>query len=201
MNLTKMFRRQKSACIPSRIALGIIVLCAGTLAHASLIGLTIDPTFDPSLNAADQAAINAAISSIEANITSPNDITVSIYFNSMNSGLGESNTTEYEPSYIQYYDAYSGIATQPNQIELPAPITVLPMIVALGATKASTAMVGRMPPKGRIRPVMELSSQALVPSSMERGEPERKPRWASNRRSRESTDLPCGIWRTGSRHD
>ncbi len=48
-------------------------------------GLTIVPTFDPSITslpgaAGVEAAINAAISAVEANITSPNNITVPIYF-------------------------------------------------------------------------------------------------------------------------
>lgn len=88
-----------------------------TPAFAGLIGLTIDPTFDPSLSSADDAAINAAIGNIEASIASPNDITVSIYFNSMSSGLGESVTTLAEATYLQYYDAYAAVATSSDQLE------------------------------------------------------------------------------------
>lgn len=80
--------------------------------------LTIDATFDSSITAdpGAVAAINAAISSIEADITSPNNITVSLYFNSMSTGLGESNTGFVGLSYDDYYNAFAAVATQPNQV-------------------------------------------------------------------------------------
>jgi hypothetical protein len=88
-------------------------------AHATL---TIDPTFDPSIASVTGAetAINSAISSIESNITSPNNITVDIYFTNMTSGLGESTTTIYEPTYFQHYNAFKAVATQPNQLTVLA---------------------------------------------------------------------------------
>ena len=59
------------------------------MAHA---GLIITPTFDPSITGDPgkvgiEAAINGAIAAIEGDITSPNNITVKIYFTEMNSGL------------------------------------------------------------------------------------------------------------------
>lgn len=103
--------RSDSLNLPLAVA---ALLCAGTALHA---GLAIDATFDPSLDSAEIAAINQAISTLTSDITSPNNLTVSIYFNSMSSGLGESSTTIYEPTYLQYYDAYAAVATSPDQLE------------------------------------------------------------------------------------
>jgi hypothetical protein len=99
--------------LASLLLAGVASLALSGPAHATL---TIDPTFDPSLSSSSDAAINSAISAVESNITSPNNITVDIYFNSMTSGLGESLTTIYQPSYFQYYTAFKAVATQPNQI-------------------------------------------------------------------------------------
>lgn len=94
-----------------------VVLCLSVLAYAGTTGLTIDPTFSPSLDTtADQQAIDAAISNIEGSIASPNNITVTIYFNSVSSGLGEYNTGLSALSYLQYYDAYAAVATSADQI-------------------------------------------------------------------------------------
>ena len=81
----------------------------GTGIHTGSIGpagLTIVPTFDPSITslpgdaARVEAAINAAISAVEAKITSPNNITVPIYFTNMSSGLGGSETGDYSAIII-----------------------------------------------------------------------------------------------------
>lgn len=102
----------------ARVALGVVAgLWAGTLAYAGPVGLTINATFNTTdLTADEQAAIQTAITNVEANIASPNNITVSIYFDSMSSGLGESDTTVYEPTYLQYYDAYQAVATSSDQL-------------------------------------------------------------------------------------
>ena len=89
------------------------------LAHAGSI--TINPTFDTSISsdpgaAGIEGAINGAIAAIEGDITSPHNLTVNIYFTEMNSGLGESNTGFYGLTYAQYYNAFSAIATQPDQL-------------------------------------------------------------------------------------
>lgn len=94
-------------------AVGVFaILCVAAPVYA---GLIIDPTFDPSLTSADDSAINAAISEIEADITSPNNLTVDIYFNSMNSGLGESLTRTYNETYYDYYNALAAVSTSPVQ--------------------------------------------------------------------------------------
>ena len=88
---------------------------ANAPAYASLI---IDATFDPSIASVSGAetAIDAAIASIESQISSPNNITVSIYFNNMTSGLGQSLTGFYSETYFNYYNALKAVATQPNQL-------------------------------------------------------------------------------------
>jgi hypothetical protein len=102
--------------LASLLLAGAASLALSGPAHATL---TINPTFDPSIASATGAegAIDAAISSVESSITSPNNITVSIYFTSTgSSGLGESFTSAVEPTYYQYYNAFKAVATQPNQI-------------------------------------------------------------------------------------
>ncbi len=94
-------------------------------------GLTIVPTFDSSITvlpgaASIESAINAAINAVETNITSPNNITVSIDFANMTSGLGESTTGYYAASYYQYYNAYQAVATQPNQLTALASLGTAP---------------------------------------------------------------------------
>jgi hypothetical protein len=106
-----------AARAPLRIAFAVAaILCLGAIAYAGPIGLTINATFDPSLTTAEQMAIDSAIANVESNIASPNNITVSIYFNSMSGGLGESFASLYEPTYLQYYDAYQAVATSPDQL-------------------------------------------------------------------------------------
>jgi hypothetical protein len=106
------------------ILLGIASL--GTLFPVHAGSITINATFDPSLSSADDAAISAAIASIEADITSPNNLTVNLYYNSMTGGLGESSTSIYAPSYYQYYNALKAVSTQPNQLTALASLGTAP---------------------------------------------------------------------------
>jgi hypothetical protein len=106
-----------------------IPLGAGATAHADSI--TINPTFDSSItslpNAASiEAAINAGITALEAAIGSPNNITVGIDFQNMNSGLGESETGVYSVPYYDYYNAYAAVATSANQLTALASLGVAP---------------------------------------------------------------------------
>jgi len=112
------------------------IFCAGLPAYGTL---AIDPTFDPSLSSADVAAINAAINNITSEISSPNNITVTIYFNSMSSGLGENYASLYGYSYYDYYNAYSAVATSPAQLTAlnslgPAPVNEQSVNPATGTT-------------------------------------------------------------------
>jgi hypothetical protein len=93
--------------------------------------LTIDPTFDSSITslpgaAAVEGAINSAIGAVEGAITSPHNITVSIDFQNMSSGLGESSTAVGELTYYQYYNAFTAVATQPNQLAALASLGTAP---------------------------------------------------------------------------
>jgi len=110
-----------------------VLFFASTPLQATLI---ITPTFDASLTVADQTAINAAISVIEADITSPNNISVSIYYTAMTSGLGESFTSQTTQTY---YDFYSALAP----------------IDATGSANQQTALtsLGAVPSMGSSNPV------------------------------------------------
>ncbi|HEX5271847.1 MAG TPA: NF038122 family metalloprotease [Gemmataceae bacterium] len=98
------------------VVLGVSILLALAVAPPAHATLTITPTFDPSLGTPEQNAIKAAITDVTNNISSPNNITVAIYFASMNSGLGESNSTVFKISYFDYYNAFQAVATSPTQL-------------------------------------------------------------------------------------
>lgn len=92
----------------------LVLFGSGTRAQANLI---IDPTFDSSIAtqtdaAAIEGAINAAISAVEADIT--NNVTATIDFKAVTTGLGESNTYIYTLSYYNYYNALKTIDTAPG---------------------------------------------------------------------------------------
>jgi hypothetical protein len=101
------------------VALNLLFICGVGSARAGT--LTIDPTFDSSITslsnaAAIENAINAAISAVTSNVASPNNITVSILFQNMSSGLGQSTTGLYGVSYYNYYNAFKTVATTPTQL-------------------------------------------------------------------------------------
>lgn len=106
------------------IPLAVVSLGALIPAHAGSI--TIDPTFDSSLTTLEQGAINGAILEVEGDISSPNNISVNIYFTSMSGGLGESRTSIYQPTYDQYYNALKAVATQPDQLTALASLGTAP---------------------------------------------------------------------------
>jgi hypothetical protein len=89
------------------------MLCSQTQAYAS--GLVINATFGSGFTSQEMGAINAAIGVLEADISNP--VTVSIYFGVTSSGLGESESGIYVPTYYQYYNALKAVATSSNQIE------------------------------------------------------------------------------------
>lgn len=78
--------------------------------------ITFDVTYNSSLTAADQLAIQAALTEISSSISSPNNITVSLYYTTMSGGLGESTTSFVGLTYQQYYSAFATVATQPDQL-------------------------------------------------------------------------------------
>jgi len=104
--------------LTSLLLAGAASLVLSGPAHATL---TIIPTFDSSITslpgaAAIEGAINNAISAVTTNITSPNNITVSIDFQNMSTGLGESTTGFYNVGYSSFRSAFAAVATQPNQL-------------------------------------------------------------------------------------
>jgi hypothetical protein len=106
--------------LASLLLAGVAGVAAGisTPAYATLM---IDPTYDSSITslpgaAGIEGAIGAAITVVETDISSPNNITVAIDFTNMSSGLGESTTGIYAPTYYQYYNAFAAVATEPNQL-------------------------------------------------------------------------------------
>jgi PEP-CTERM motif len=92
----------------------IVMLCG----HAKA-DLVINATFDSSITslpdaAAIEGAINSAIGVLEHNIST--SITVSVNFQNMTGGLGESTTREYGVSYFDYYNALKAAAHTPAQL-------------------------------------------------------------------------------------
>lgn len=126
--------------------MAVVLLGTGTPAHASLL---IDPTFDPSLTSPEEAAINAAITTIEGDISSPNNITVNIYFDSMSSGLGESITGIYTLSYYAYYNAFANVATSLNQLTALASLGTAPSSSASGNPVNGSTQVDVTSAEGR----------------------------------------------------
>jgi PEP-CTERM motif len=112
----------------------VVLLGVGTPARASLV---INPTFGTAITgdadaAAIEGAINAAIGTIESDITSPNSLSVSVYFNEMSSGLGESETGIYNVSYFSWYNAFKAVATAPDQMTALASLGPAPTSASSG---------------------------------------------------------------------
>src|SRR5271165_935571 len=121
---------------PTGVQTSLLSICAavvvvGAIQPAYANGLTIVPTFDSTITglpgaAGIEGAINAAIGTVEADISSPNSITVTIDFQNMTSGLGQSLTGLYLPTYYQYYNAFAAVATQPDQLTALASLGAAP---------------------------------------------------------------------------
>jgi hypothetical protein len=123
-SLTALFR---TALFP--MIAGVILLVTGTPVRAASI--SINATFDSSITGLSNAssiegAINAAIGELDAAILSPNSITVSIDFQNMTSGLGQSSTGIYQVSYDDYYNAFKAIAASPVQLTALASLGTAP---------------------------------------------------------------------------
>ncbi len=96
-----------------RLAAGVAFGVA--FCHAGLINT---PTLDSSVTsdggaAGIESAINGAILAIEGAVTSPNNITVNIYFEEMSGGLGESTTGFYAETYAAYINAFVPLPRNP----------------------------------------------------------------------------------------
>src|SRR6516165_7752661 len=115
----KIYIGRTSGSLASLLLAGVASLALSGSAHAG--SLNIIPTFDSTITtqpgaAAIEGAINNAIGAIENNITSPNNLTVSINFQAISTGLGQSSTAVGLVSYFDYYNAFKAVATQPNQL-------------------------------------------------------------------------------------
>ncbi|MCW3096030.1 MAG: hypothetical protein JWL77_1648 [Chthonomonadaceae bacterium] len=92
-------------------SLGLAILSTGPTVHAQLV---ITPTFDASITGASNAAaieatINSAIAAYQTSFTNP--INVTINFQAMGSGLGQSNTTLYKLNYSTFINALTANAS------------------------------------------------------------------------------------------
>ena len=147
----------------------VVLFCGHTQANAA--GLTINATFDSSITslpgaAGIESAINSAITAVESSITSPNNITVSIDFQNMSSGLGQSFTTEYIDSYYGYYNAFKAVATSPNQLTALASLGPAPTSPSSGnPVNGNTQMYSRRPRAGISDSTLLATSDPAAPST------------------------------------
>ncbi len=124
-----------SFCRPcDRIPIALmVVILLGISSSARAGSLTINPTFDPSQTwSPDQeTAINAAISNVTANITSSQNLSVTIFFTQTpGEGLGGSSTGLVGETYSDYYNALSAVSGGNSVLQtalgtggsLPAPV-------------------------------------------------------------------------------
>jgi len=150
--LTTLPKRLKKS---SRYRSAMIAFTLSVAGRGMARALVIDPTFDTSITsdpnaAVIEAAIEATIQRVEADIANP--ITVSIDFQEMTTGLGQSQTTTYSESYSSYrswlanYQTLSAndttaLSTLPIQAANPVNGSTLmtiaaPILRALGQTEA-----------------------------------------------------------------
>jgi hypothetical protein len=111
---------------------GLILAAFLVLLPTAKASLTFNATFDSSLTSADITAIQAALGVISSSISSPNNITDTLYFTSMGSGLGESTTGIYTVSYDAYYNALKAVATSSTQLTAIASLGTAPTGPASG---------------------------------------------------------------------
>jgi hypothetical protein len=144
--------------------------------------LNIIPTFDSTITsdpnaAAIQATINLAISFYETTFTTAtaSPIGVTIKFNEMSSGLGQSNTTLYDVGYQPFINgllaASSGDSTDTTALAgLPTgannPVTGTPdFFVKTANLKALGFNAGSFPPIGGFDGVIGLNTHLTTPGS------------------------------------
>jgi hypothetical protein len=116
----------------SALAVGAVVFVLSAGAPARAGSITITPTFasnitnDPNA-AAIEGAINSAISDVTSHITSSQNLSVSILFQEMNTGLGGSSTRVTVISYANFRSALSTIAAaNPTDTNLQTALASLP---------------------------------------------------------------------------
>jgi len=130
-------RDRGSRCRPYgllAVGLAVVLLGRGTPARANI---TITPTFESNITTdpnatAIEGAINAAITAVEANISSPHNITVSLDFQETSSGLGGSSNALYGVYYYDYYNLLKAVATSPAQLAAIASLGTAPTSTSSG---------------------------------------------------------------------
>jgi hypothetical protein len=132
----------------------VVTLALAGFAAPARAGLTINGTFDGSITslpnaAAIEGAINSAIANIEANVGSTRNLTVSIDFQNMTSGLGESTSGIYSVTYFDYYNALRAVATTPTQLTALASLGAAPTSESSGNPVTGNTQVVITAPEGR----------------------------------------------------
>ncbi len=165
--------QRRFRCFPWGVlapVVAVVMLCSHAQAYS---GLTIDATFGSGFTSQEEGAINAAIGVLETDIS--NNITVSIDFQVMSSGLGESDTYIYNLSYYQYYNALKAVATSPAQLEALASLGAAPTSPTSGNpvtgndTVVTTGPLARAlgfsasPPPGQYDTVISLNTSITSP--------------------------------------
>jgi hypothetical protein len=147
-------------------SLAAALMAGGAPAHAQLI---ITPTFDSTITsdsnaAAIQATINGAIAAYQAAFSDP--INVTIKFQSMNSGLGSSNTTLYKIGYSTFYAALTADAVGADDASALAntpgggtnPVTGSATINVKTANLRALGVAGSFPPIGGFDGIVGLNT-------------------------------------------
>jgi hypothetical protein len=152
----------------------------------SYAGLTIDYSFDSSWNslsasdrAAAEAAVTAAVNATEAVISS--NVTVSIVFQNINTGLGQSQSFFYDVSYNDFYHALAPHMTTPQQQTAlnslgPAPTSPSSPNPVNGGTQIEmSGPIGRLlgfstsPPPGQPDTIIGLNTSITFPPQINNG--------------------------------
>ena len=126
--------------------------------------LTINATFDSSIanSPGAEAAIYAAISNITSSINSPNNLSVSIYFQT-GGGLGSSAGGLYQETYYDYYNALKAVANSADQLTALASLGRHPPPRVRPAPSMESPMSASQRPRGGISDsTRRLSSSALM---------------------------------------
>src|ERR1035438_336067 len=169
----------KAACVG--ILPGVLAICTIPVCSAgSLSPLTITPTFESSITsdsnaAAIEATINAAIGFYTSTFTTAtaSPINVTIDFQEMSTGLGQSSTTLYKVSYQSFINALtgasSGDATDTTALAgLPTgttnPVTGSTSINAKTAELRALGFTG-VPPGGGFDGTIGLATSITTPGS------------------------------------
>jgi hypothetical protein len=156
-------RRRNFRCLSCGVlatVVAVLTVCNNPQAYA---GLTINATFDSSITslpdaAAIEGAINAAINVLEKDIANP--ITVSIDFQNMSGGLGQSDSGVNQVSYFDYYNKLAAQMTTPAQMAALASLGPAPTSESSPNPVNGSAFMEISSPQGRM---LGFNTPASVP--------------------------------------